>query len=86
MPEEALAKALAALHDELARHPDLAAADRARLQGALAEIQRALGERAPHPPEVAQRLESAALGFEGRHPTLTHLVEQLADAVRRAGV
>jgi ABC-type transporter Mla subunit MlaD len=86
MPEHALAHALAALHAELARHPDLDDDDRARLQVALDEIQRALSARAPHPPEAVQRLESAALGFEDRHPTLTHLVEQLADAVRRAGI
>jgi ABC-type transporter Mla subunit MlaD len=86
MPTRALTHSLTDLHEALARHPDLDGADRARLQGAIAEIQQALAAQKPHPPDVVDRLQAAALGFEDRHPALTHAVEQLVDAVRRAGM
>jgi hypothetical protein len=86
MANEPLVRALRDLHAALTQHPTLDDEDRTLLHGALSEVQRALDHDTSPGPDLVQRLENAALGFEDRHPALTRLVERLAAVLRQAGV
>ena len=55
MPKTALFTSLKNLHAALGQHPDLSADDRAMLRTVLADIQGALDDDKPHPPEAVVR-------------------------------
>ena len=86
MPKTALLTSLKNLHAALVHHPDLSADDRAMLRTVLADIQGALDDARPHPPEAVVRLETAALGFTDRHPALAGVVQEVIAALRGAGI
>ena len=86
MPKTALFTSLKNLHAALGQHPDLSADDRALLRTVLTDIQGALDDDMPHPPEAVVRLETAALGFTDRHPALAGVVQEVIDALRGAGI
>jgi ABC-type transporter Mla subunit MlaD len=56
------------------------------LQTVLHDIQRALDAEQPHPHDTVERLETAAVSFETRHPELSALTRQLIAAIRGAGI
>ena len=56
------------------------------LETVLKDIQGTIEARLPHDPAVVDKLESAALSFELRHPTLATLGAELVDLLRKAGV
>jgi hypothetical protein len=86
MPQNTLLSSLQSLHAALGQHPDLSADDRAMLRTVLADIQGALDDDKPHPPEAVVRLETAALGFAERHPALAGVVQEVVAALRGAGI
>lgn len=76
------------LHDELARAPRLGPEDRALLEAALADIQRALDSTpaAAAPTEPGDRLEGAAVRLEAEHPSLAGAIRSVLDALGKAGI
>jgi hypothetical protein len=86
MPKSALSSSLENLHVALGDHADLTAEDRALLRTVLADIQSALEQKQPHPPEAIVRLESAALRYTEQHPALAGVVQEVIVALRGAGL
>jgi hypothetical protein len=84
-----LQQTLRDLHRELGAAERLAPEDRAMLESALAEIQRAL-QSAPSPagaaPAPGDALEGAAVRLEAGHPGLAATVRSLIDALSKAGI
>lgn len=88
-----LAATIQELHDELAAAP-LADADvRQLLAQALGEIQAKLAApsaaaipTAPQEDSLTERLRGAALHFEGSHPTLTALINNVMDTLAQLGI
>ncbi len=84
-----LQQTLRDLHRELGEAQRLAPADRAMLEAALDDIQRALQssepEAAPAEPP-ADVLEGAAVRLEAGHPGLAATVRSLIDALSKAGI
>jgi Domain of unknown function (DUF4404) len=85
-----LQQTLRDLHRELAEVPQLDPQQRALLEAALADIQRALApqgqvgtEREPAP---ADALENAAVRLETEHPGLAGAVRAFVDALAKAGI
>jgi Domain of unknown function (DUF4404) len=78
------------LHRELADARQLDPGDRALLEAAVGEIQRALGaDPAPAtdtPLAPADTLEGAAVRLEAGHPGLAGALRALADALAKAGI
>ena len=86
-----LQQTLRDLHRELADVPQLDPQQRALLEGALVDIQRALapqGEAAGSVPDLApaDALESAAVRLETEHPGLAGAVRAFVDALAKAGI
>lgn len=84
-----LQQTLRDLHRELGEAQHLAPADRAMLEAALGDIQRALQSSEPEavpaePP--ADVLEGAAVRLEAGHPGLAAAVRSLIDALSKAGI
>ena len=86
MKNTELKPALAALHTELARSPDVDDETRALLRQLADDIDRALDADGDHPADALSTLESRALAFEARHPALTEAIEAVARLLRGAGV
>ena len=86
MTTKTLQATLAQLHQELQTTTTLDPASQSLLETVLKDLQRTLQAQQPHPPDAAERIEEAALGFENRHPTLAELARELALALRGAGV
>jgi hypothetical protein len=84
-----LQQTLRDLHRELGEAQRLAPADRAMLEAALGDIQRALqsseAEATPAEPP-ADVLEGAAVRLEAGHPGLAAAVRSLIDALSKAGI
>ena len=85
-----LQRTLRALHRELAEARQLDPADRALLESAAGEIQRALqpgaGSRRTAPPAPGDALEGAAVRLEAGHPGLAGALRALVDALAKAGI
>lgn len=85
-----LQQTLRDLHRELSGARQIDPEDRAMLESAIADIQRALaqpgagGPAADAPPGEA--LEGAAVRLEAGHPTLAGAVRALIDALAKAGI
>ena len=96
MAADELSQTLRTLHDELAGNPELDENTTRSLRALLGEIQAVLdrgteGEphvdtsREPSRP-VGERLRSVIGEFEGRHPTLTLSLSQIADGLTAMGI
>ena len=84
-----LQRTLSDLHRELAAAERLAPQDRAMLQSALQDIQRALQGAAPgaEPSErPGDALEGAAVRLEAGHPGLAATLRSVIDALSKAGI
>ena len=85
-----LQQTLRDLHRELADVPQLDPQQRALLEAALADIQRALAPQgqAGSAQELApvDALESAAVRLETEHPGLAGAVRAFVDALAKAGI
>jgi hypothetical protein len=83
-----LQQTLRDLHRELGEAQRLAAGDRALLEAALGDIQRALQGASPAPASVVRgdALEGAAVRLEAGHPGLAAAVRSLVDALAKAGI
>jgi Xaa-Pro aminopeptidase len=87
-----LQQTLRDLHRELADIPQLGPEQRALLEAALADIQRALAHKKPgeagNVPDVASAdaLEGAAVRLETNHPGLAGAVRAFVDALTKAGI
>jgi len=84
-----LQQTLRDLHGELGEAQRLAPEDRAMLEAALGEIQRALRSSEPEavplePP--ADALEGVAVRLEAGHPGLAATVRSVIDALSKAGI
>ena len=83
-----LRQTLSDLHEELARARELGPGDRALLQSALLDIQRAL----EGPPESeagaghGDALEGAAVRLEAGHPSVASAIRAVLDALGKAGI
>ena len=80
---------LRTLHDELGRAGRLDDVDRALLETALADIQRALqtsGAAETSAGEHGDALEGAAVRLEAEHPGVAAAVRALVDALGKAGI
>jgi len=83
-----LRQTLSDLHDELARAPQLGPDDRALLQSALGDIQRAL-QGVPESESAAGQgdvLEGAAVRLEAGHPGVASAIRAVLDALGKAGI
>jgi hypothetical protein len=84
-----LQQTLRELHRELGAARQIDPDDRAALEAALADIQRALEQSdAPAPAESApgDALEGAAVRLEAGHPGLAGAVRAVVDALAKAGI
>jgi hypothetical protein len=86
MSRPALIDTLKQLHTGLHAHHALSPAERAMLQTVLHDIERALDAEEPHSHDTVERLETAAVSFETRHPELSALTRQVIAAIRGAGI
>lgn len=86
MSRPALLDTLKQLHTGLHDHQALNPAEKAMLQTVLHDIQQALDAEAPHPHDAVERLETAAVSFETKHPELSSLTRQVIAAIRGAGI
>jgi hypothetical protein len=84
-----LQQTLRDLHRELSEAESLAPGDRAMLESALGDIQRAL-QSAPASAVATEApgdvLEGAAVRLEAGHPGLAATVRSLIDALSKAGI
>jgi hypothetical protein len=74
------------LHEELARTPQLGPEDRALLQSALSDIQRALEGPAADDSDPGDALEGAAVRLEAGHPGVAGAIRAVLDALAKAGI
>ncbi len=87
-----LQKTLTELHRELAQAHRLEPGDRAMLESAAADIQRALGSAAVPgavslPSDPAESgLAAAVVRLEAGHPALAAAVRAVVDALAKAGI
>lgn len=87
-----LQQTLRDLHRELANLPQLDPHQRALLETALADIQRALAPQSQAGPAQAQdvapadALENAAVRLETGHPGLAGAIRAFVDALAKAGI
>ncbi|HVN41354.1 MAG TPA: DUF4404 family protein [Steroidobacteraceae bacterium] len=83
-----LQQTLRQLHRELGEAQRLDPDDRAMLESALADIQRALqgASLAPTASAGGDALEGAAVRLEAGHPGLAAAVRALVDALSKAGI
>jgi hypothetical protein len=84
-----LHQTLSDLHRELEQAERLAPQDRALLEDALGDIQRALqdGSTTTAPADApGHALEGAAVRLEAGHPGLATAVRTLVDALSKAGI
>lgn len=80
-----LQQTLRELHRELGEAGSLAPQDRAMLEAALADIQRALQGDSPQQAS-GDVLEGAAVRLEAGHPGLAATLRSLVDALAKAGI
>ncbi len=81
-----LRQTLSDLHDELARAPQLGPDDRALLQSALGDIQRALQGVPESAAGHGDVLEGAAVRLEAGHPGVASAIRAVLDALGKAGI
>jgi hypothetical protein len=84
-----LQRTLRTLHDELRQAGRLGQEDRALLETALTDIQRALQASATGETSSAEHgdaLEGAAVRLEAEHPGVAAAVRALVDALGKAGI
>jgi hypothetical protein len=86
-----LQQTLRELHRELAEAPRLDPAERAMLEGVVADIQAKLAQQAEGEDEAsadtpADALEGAAVRIEADHPGLAGAVRAFVDALAKAGI
>lgn len=86
-----LQQTLRDLHRELAAAPRLDPAERAMLEGAVADIQAALAQQTERADEAnaatpADALEGAAVRLEADHPGVAGALRALVDALAKAGI
>ena len=87
MPREHLKQTLVELHAELGRSASLDDETKNLLAEVLADIRDVLAsEVEPTGETLATRLRDATEDFESSHPTLTALVNQVTEALGRAGI
>lgn len=88
MADETLGTLLESLHRKLAATPALGDADRTALQQLANEIQSALTQSGgtAQPQGMLDRLEAAAIRFEGSHPDLTATIMQVSKALGDMGI
>jgi hypothetical protein len=83
-----LRQTLSELHEELARARELGPGDRALLQSAMLDIQRAL-EGTPESEATTghgDALEGAAVRLEAGHPSVATAIRAVLDALGKAGI
>jgi hypothetical protein len=83
-----LRQTLSELHSELAQARELGPEDRALLQSAVLDIQRAL-EDSPESEATAghgDALEGAAVRLEAGHPSVAGAIRAVLDALGKAGI
>ncbi len=88
MADETLGTLLESLHRKLAATPALGDTDRAALQQLANDIQSALAQSGgtTRSQGVLDRLEAAAIQFEGSHPELTATIMQVSKALGDMGI
>ncbi len=79
-----LRQTLSELHEELARARELGPGDRALLQSAMLDIQRALEGKAT--TGHGDALEGAAVRLEAGHPSVATAIRAVLDALGKAGI
>lgn len=91
-PLQRLKERVDALHQTLSTTDELDEGERASLESLLADVARVLErddeahEPTEHDESLADQLLEAAESFEERHPSLTHAVGRVADALSRLGI
>lgn len=91
-PLSRLKESVDSLHEQLARAGELGDAERASLESLLSEVARLLDrddeahDDAPDHEGLAEQLREATADFEEAHPTLTHAVGRVVDALSRLGI
>ena len=89
MPEQHLRQTLEKLHTEMQRADTIDDRSRELLRSVLADIEDLLErkQKPSTPPEsIAERLREALTAFENTHPTLTHAIGAVADALSNMGI
>lgn len=86
MTSTALHAALQNLHAELSSTKELDPKSQELLETVLKDIHKTLEANLPHEPDAVDQLETAALSFELRHPTLAAGAQTLVELLRKAGV
>ena len=91
-PLQRLKERVDALHQQLTGTEELEAGDRESLEHLLADVARVLErddeahEKAEEDESLVDQLREAAENFEEHHPSLTHAVGRVADALSRLGI
>ena len=86
-PQRAFSESLARLRSELAMAHTLPTEERERLETLLEEVIRsAEGDGGDEEDSIAHHLQEAMERFEESHPTLTHAIGAVAEALSRLGV
>ena len=86
--EESLRQLLARVHERLSQPGSVDAESRKILAALVRDIDRALGEGEGAGPVRGHvpRLESLAVRFQTDHPGLAELLQQVVDALGKAGI
>jgi chromosome segregation ATPase len=91
-PLQQLKERVDALHQQLSATGELEAADRESLESLLADVARVLErddeahEKVEEDESLVDQLREAAENFEEQHPSITHAVGSVADALSRLGI
>ncbi len=91
MPDKALQRHLADLHEELAAAGDLDPALRRQLRDVADEIEALLGASpdaaaSPDEGQLQQRIRLATVEFEADHPRLARVMSDVADTLTKLGI
>ena len=89
MQEQHLRQMLEELHTELQRADTIDDRSRELLRSVLDDIEDLLEhkqKRDTQPDSIIERLREAIRAFENTHPTLTHSIGRLADALASMGI
>jgi ABC-type transporter Mla subunit MlaD len=85
---EALRKSLRELHDQLLKLDDVKPQTEQLLRTLATDIDQVLDDASPHKGDenLATRWRDALLEFEGRHPMLAQMMDQVTTALANLGV
>jgi predicted component of type VI protein secretion system len=89
MREQHLRQMLEQLHTELQRADTIDDRSRELLQSVLADIEDLLERKqkpGTQPESIIQQLREAVRTFESTHPTLTHAIGAVTDALANMGI